>query len=296
MRVRQLTNQPLPQLNGVTIDGQKIDSNYFRNHVVMLTFSNLINVGSLQQIPFLNRLNSEFIGRPFRILSVLPNSNVDVLNFNSTDANNTEARRLRETFKLPVMEYDVMSVCRMQRPAGEPIGVLCDSVVKDFLIGGYPTSFVVDQQGAIRFVHVGFAPKDQQDDWLSLVEKQVSQLLGPPAPGEQVVLKNIYFDTNSAALKEESAAGLNELLRLMEANPGMTITISGYTDNSGPETYNQQLSENRARAVYDYLVRKGISPARLSYRGLGESSPRASNETEAGRAQNRRIEFVVNKN
>jgi outer membrane protein OmpA-like peptidoglycan-associated protein len=293
MRVRQLANQPMPQVKGKTIEGKVIDSNYFRNQVVLLSFANLINVGSLQQIPFLNRIKGDFIGRPFKILTVIPNSEKDAKDFNAAPPNGEEASNLRTTFKLPVMEYDVMPVCTMPRPVGEPIGVLCDSIVKDYLIGGYPTICLIDKEQIIRFVHVGFAPKPQQEDWLSTIENQISELLGPPSEGERVVLRNILFETNSFALKRESKGELDELVSLLQSNAGMRIQIVGYTDNTGNEASNLTLSQNRARAVYEYLVSQGISPERLSYMGMGESNPAASNDSEEGRAQNRRIEFTV---
>ena len=293
MRVRQFINQPMPAVNGTTLAGKKIDSAYFQNHVVLLSFANLINVGSLQQIPYLNRIKSDFAGRPFNILSVIPNATDDIRSFNSTEPVNAEAYRLRQTFKLPVMEYDVMPVCTIPRPAGEPIAVLCDSIVKDYLIGGYPTVCLIDKKGIIRYVHVGFAPKDQREDWLALVEKQLNELLGPPEPGERVVLKNVLFESNSFALRSESTGTLDELSAMLMSHPAMKIRITGYTDSNGDETYNLNLSANRAKAVYDYLVKKGINPSRLMYEGMGEADPIASNDTDAGRAQNRRIEFAI---
>ncbi|MCB0806168.1 MAG: OmpA family protein [Bacteroidales bacterium] len=111
--------------------------------------------------------------------------------------------------------------------------------------------------------------------------------------GSKIVLNNIFFDFNKATLREESVAELDRLYKLMQETPSLKIEISGHTDNVGSATYNQKLSENRAKAVVDYLLDKGVSESRLKYKGYGFEKPVASNETEAGRQQNRRTEFEI---
>lgn len=108
-----------------------------------------------------------------------------------------------------------------------------------------------------------------------------------------VVLRNIFFETASAALLPASTKELNTLYQLLADNPGMKIRIDGHTDNVGQEEDNLTLSENRAKAVYNFLVDKGIDAKRLSYKGFGESQPIDTNETAAGRQNNRRTEFLV---
>lgn len=115
----------------------------------------------------------------------------------------------------------------------------------------------------------------------------------PPAASRPVVLRNVFFETASAALRPESTTELNRLKSLLDENPGLHIRINGHTDDVGAEADNQRLSEARAKAVYDFLIAAGIDAARLSYKGFGESRPIASNSTEAGRQQNRRTEFEV---
>lgn len=117
--------------------------------------------------------------------------------------------------------------------------------------------------------------------------------LQPIEVGGAVVLKNVYFNTDKYDLLNESKAELNKLAELLRANPTMKIEIGGHTDNIGNKTYNQKLSENRAKAVYDYLILQGIAAARLSYKGYGDTMPIADNATEQGRALNRRTEFKV---
>ncbi|HAP01074.1 MAG TPA: hypothetical protein DCQ93_04025, partial [Bacteroidetes bacterium] len=117
--------------------------------------------------------------------------------------------------------------------------------------------------------------------------------LQPMKTGESVVLKNIFFETGSAELKKESTVELDKLISLLKENPTMKIEIGGHTDNVGSDNDNLALSENRAKSVYDYLIKVGVGAARLSFKGYGETKPIATNDTEEGRAQNRRTEFTV---
>ena len=91
-------------------------------------------------------------------------------------------------------------------------------------------------------------------------------------------------------------AELEKLLMLLKKNPSLKIEISGHTDNVGSAEHNHELSRNRAKAVYDYLVQQQIAPARLSYEGYGFDKPIDDNSTEPGRANNRRTEFRVTGN
>jgi outer membrane protein OmpA-like peptidoglycan-associated protein/tetratricopeptide (TPR) repeat protein len=111
--------------------------------------------------------------------------------------------------------------------------------------------------------------------------------------GNKVILKNIFFETNSYKLKDESKLELQKLLSFMKKYPNTKIEIEGHTDNVGEENTNQTLSENRAKSVIQFLVDNGISKERLSANGYGEKMPIADNNTEEGRAINRRTEFKI---
>ena len=111
--------------------------------------------------------------------------------------------------------------------------------------------------------------------------------------GETVVLKNIFFDTDQFDLKPESKTELEKLVSLLKNNGKIRIEISGHTDNEGTAAYNLSLSQNRARAVYDYLIQHGIPAARLTFAGYGLTKPVDTNDTEQGRANNRRTEFKI---
>lgn len=113
------------------------------------------------------------------------------------------------------------------------------------------------------------------------------------AGGQKIVTRNIFFDVNKYDLKPESEAELLKVLELLQKNEGMRLEIGGHTDNTGSVSSNLILSENRAKSVFQYLTGKGIAPERLTYKGYGASEPIAGNDTEAGRALNRRTEFKV---
>ena len=108
-----------------------------------------------------------------------------------------------------------------------------------------------------------------------------------------IILKNVFFETGSSELKSTSLNELDRLYEMLQSNGTMKIQINGHTDDVGPEEANQVLSLNRAKAVYTYLIEKGIKNNRLKYQGFGETQPIDSNETEEGRKNNRRTEFIV---
>jgi len=111
--------------------------------------------------------------------------------------------------------------------------------------------------------------------------------------GIKIVLTNIFFDFNKATLRTESIAELDRLYKLLVDISTLKIEILGHTDNVGSATYNQQLSENRAKSVVNYLTEKGIAVERLQYKGYGFTQPVATNDTPEGRQINRRTEFKV---
>jgi hypothetical protein len=182
-RPRQLVNSPMPPINGTTIQGEFVDASFFKGQVVVLAFANLVNVGSLKEIEALNRLQLEFKGQPFKILSVIPNAKQDVINFNNPDStsisfedNDGMGHNLRLSFHLPVMEYPVIATCEQRNP-DNTLHVACDNVVNDYLIGGYPVLCVIDKKGIVRYVHVGMAPKEQVEQWYQAVTRQINVLL-----------------------------------------------------------------------------------------------------------------------
>lgn len=117
----------------------------------------------------------------------------------------------------------------------------------------------------------------------------------PIKVGEYTILRNIFFDFNSYALKRESRTELGKLEQFLETHPKVHIEIRGHTDSVGTNAFNQNLSQQRAKAVYDYLRKNGIAAERLTFKGYGETQPVSTNETEEGRAANRRTEIRITK-
>ena len=111
--------------------------------------------------------------------------------------------------------------------------------------------------------------------------------------GDEIILENVHFAHNSFELDESSFEELGKLIGYLQKHPDLNIIIEGHTDDVGGASANQLLSENRAKSVRQYLLNAAIDSTRLSYRGYGESKPLVSNETEAGRAQNRRTSFRI---
>lgn len=117
----------------------------------------------------------------------------------------------------------------------------------------------------------------------------------PSAPVKhRIVLRGINFEYNSSDIRPDAQPVLDQAAEILKQNPGVTVRIEGYTDSSGTPQYNKALSLRRAESVYRYLVNKGVDPERFTVEGMGQSRPIASNATEAGRAQNRRVELIPN--
>ncbi len=106
-------------------------------------------------------------------------------------------------------------------------------------------------------------------------------------------INDIYFPFNSFDLTSESKEVLEQLIDFLKENPSICIQIQGHTDNIGNDAFNLKLSENRAHSVYGYLIERGIYKERLTYTGYGKSMPVADNDSEEGRARNRRTVFVI---
>lgn len=114
--------------------------------------------------------------------------------------------------------------------------------------------------------------------------------------GNTIRLENIFFEFDKATLLPSSKAELNKLRDILEDYPHMKIEIAGHTDNVGAAAYNQRLSEERAQSVVDYLLKAKVREERLTYAGYGSERPLASNDNDAGRTLNRRVEFTILEN
>ncbi|MEQ9423133.1 MAG: OmpA family protein [Cyclobacteriaceae bacterium] len=114
-----------------------------------------------------------------------------------------------------------------------------------------------------------------------------------PVEDVTIALDHVYFDTGKSTLRPESFEELDQAYEQLKNYDGVTMTVEGHTDNVGNRQNNIQLSEDRAHAVRDYLVEKGLDPDSIDYAGHGPDNPRASNDTPDGRQQNRRVELTI---
>jgi outer membrane protein OmpA-like peptidoglycan-associated protein len=139
--------------------------------------------------------------------------------------------------------------------------------------------------------HVATANSEQQ---AAELQRQIDALQAKPTDrGLIVTLGDVLFDTGKASLKAGATSNLNKLVAFLNEYSDRTVLIEGYTDSVGSEDYNQGLSERRADSVKSYLAGQGIGSLRLSAAGKGESDPVASNDSAAGRQQNRRVEVII---
>jgi outer membrane protein OmpA-like peptidoglycan-associated protein/tetratricopeptide (TPR) repeat protein len=173
----------------------------------------------------------------------------------------------------------------------EPLSKVQTDETGNYLITlpvGKDYAFNVNRKGYL-FYSENYSLKDKSPD--STYEKNIP--LQPIEVDAAIVLRNIFFDFSKFDLKEASQVELDKLVQLLKDNPTVKIQIEGHTDNIGSANDNLKLSENRAKAVVNYLVSKGIAASRLSSKGFGASKPVADNNSEEGRAQNRRTELKV---
>jgi len=153
---------------------------------------------------------------------------------------------------------------------------------------GKDYAFNVNRKGYL-FYSDHYSLKDKSPD--STYEKNIP--LQPVEINAAVVLKNIFFDLGKHELKNESLAELEKLVQFLKDNPTVTIQVEGHTDQIGSAADNLKLSENRAKSVRNFLLENGITPNRITAKGFGATRPIADNNTEEGRAMNRRTEIKI---
>jgi len=186
----------------------------------------------------------------------------------------------------------ISAVVLVQNQEGELISsVESDPSSGSYLIG-LPVDkdhrFVVNRQGFLFYS--AFLPSDSLSPGKSF---EWDILLEPFKLGSKVILRNVFFDTDSSSIKKESYPELLELVDLLSKNKNTNIEIGGHTDNTGDYQYNINLSKSRAESVRQFLVSKGIAAGRLMAAGYGPDQPLSKNDTEKGRAENRRTEIKI---
>jgi outer membrane protein OmpA-like peptidoglycan-associated protein len=158
----------------------------------------------------------------------------------------------------------------------------------DFGLSGFldPYRFVIGLSYAMQPAQVGPAPTAPP-------LPPAAAAPSAPAAKKKIVLRGVQFDFNQSTIRADARPILQASADILKDNPGIHIVVVGHTDSTGTEQYNQRLSVRRATAVRDYLERLGVAAKRMTIQGRGEQQPVASNATEEGRAQNRRVELLV---
>lgn len=155
----------------------------------------------------------------------------------------------------------------------------------------------VERNYALNVSHPGYLFYSANFSLKDLTDQSKPYLMDVPMEpidtGSVVELKNVFFETAKFDLKPESKVELDKLVNFLTVNKTIRIELDGHTDNVGDKKANQLLSQNRAKAVYDYLIAHGIDLKRLAYKGFGDTKPKVKNDSDANRAINRRTEFKV---
>lgn len=150
--------------------------------------------------------------------------------------------------------------------------------------------------GDVRYVNAGLQLLVQESP-PAPPPPPVAQVPPPPPPPapmkKKMVLRGVNFDFDKANIRADAVPILEQACRTLKEEPNVDVELQGHTDSVGTEQYNMRLSQRRADAVRNWLVKCGVSASRLTAKGFGESNPIASNETAEGRAQNRRTELVT---
>lgn len=178
-----------------------------------------------------------------------------------------------------------------------PDGAEAGEANSDPITGEYKLVLPYGQKYSMRAIAPDFIAEGDNIDltqtkgYQEITGKQLK--LVPIEVGRSVRLNNIFFDVGKAELRNESSPELDRIVATLNDNPKMIIELGGHTDNTGSNELNLKLSQDRADAVREYLIGKGIEPDRVASKGYGESKPVATNDTEEGKQQNRRVEFII---
>ncbi len=180
-------------------------------------------------------------------------------------------------------------------PEGKEVG----TAISNESTGEYKITLPASKKYGFHANSDGYLGINENIDLTKLEQYQELQrdlYLVPIEKGEKIKINNIFFEFGKSDLLPESFPELNRLAEFLQKNPEIKIQINGHTDNIGSDKDNKILSQKRASAVQDYLINKGIASARIKSIGYGESKPIKSNDTEEGRALNRRVEFIILEN
>ncbi|WP_027180392.1 OmpA family protein [Maridesulfovibrio bastinii] len=134
----------------------------------------------------------------------------------------------------------------------------------------------------------------QEEELIVEIEEEVQEVIPVPVPVEQkIVFRSLNFGFDKYQITDEMVPSLEQAAAILEENKTLDVVVSGHTDSTGPEAYNQGLSERRAASVASWLKKNGINPERITSKGFGELDPKYDNKTREGRKLNRRVEIDV---
>ena len=177
-------------------------------------------------------------------------------------------------------------------PSGDTVMSVASAETGDFLV-----SLPVGRQYAMLATSPGYLFNSQhfnlEGNYSATKPYRVDIQLDKPVVGSNTILRNIFFKFDSYELMPQSFVELDRMADFIKNSAGISFEIGGHTDNVGKDAYNQQLSENRAKAVSDYLLSRGVNANQLTFKGYGASKPIGDNATKEGREQNRRTELKV---
>ena len=178
-----------------------------------------------------------------------------------------------------------------------PDGAEAGEATSDPITGEYKIVLPYGQKYSMRAIAKDFIAEGDNVDLTQM--KGFQEIKGkelkmvPIEVGRTVRLNNIFFDTGKSELRAESGPELDRLVTTLNESPKIVIEVRGHTDNTGSNEINAKLSQDRADAVREYFISKGIEPDRVGSKGFGESKPVSTNDTDEGRQQNRRVEFMI---
>jgi len=202
---------------------------------------------------------------------------------------NEKAGQVRDYLMRAMLEYvkDVRyALLKKSAASGDTyVGIYVASMT-----GGSQGDYSAALAGSQGILMETVEPKPMEQKIVTLTADEIDSKM---AADGRIAIYGIYFDFDKAVVKPESKPQLDEIAKLMKANPELQVLIVGHTDNKGKLAYNQSLSLRRARAVVDALVKTyGIPATRMTAVGVGPAAPLASNDSEEGQAKNRRVELV----
>jgi outer membrane protein OmpA-like peptidoglycan-associated protein len=182
-----------------------------------------------------------------------------------------------------------------------PDGTVAGNGISSPADGAFKMVLPYDKNYSIRATADHFFAISENLNLDSLVKSGYKEIhkdlfLVPIEVGQVVRLNNVFFDFDKWDLRPESFLELNRVVKLLNENPTIEIEMSAHTDSRGSDEYNFKLSDNRARSVMEYILSKGIAPARITSKGYGETVPVVPNDTDENRQLNRRVEFKIVKN